>query len=321
MRARRGDKRLDAARGDARPCRASNENGFAIRNHGRTGAVARTAGEHEADPRSTVASLRKGLAVLEAFSAQQSELTVSEVAALAGLDPGTAYRMLMTLADAGYLARDPATKRFRLTLRVLDLGFAAIGRRDLRDIARPVLRSLVGHVSEAASLGVLDGADILYVERVRAGLTRLGVDIRIGTTIPAAGTAIGNALLAFLPEAELARVLALPPRWGSVPAFRVDPALLAERLRAARRDGFVLQESPFTPGLRLLAAPVLDAERLPLAVVSVAAPVSSASEEEFRRHLLRPVLAAASDIGRALAASGSVVSALPAARGALAETA
>jgi IclR family pca regulon transcriptional regulator len=286
--------------------------------------IAVTAGQarqQEGDPRSHVASLRKGLAVLEAFSAEQADLTVSDVAALAGLDPGTAYRMLTTLADAGYLARDAATRRFRLTLRVLDLGFAAIGRRDLRDIARPVLRSLVGDVSEAASLGVLDGADILYVERVRAGLTRLGVDIRIGTTIPAAGTAIGNALLAFLPDADLAHVLASPARSRSVPAFRVEPPLLAARLAAARRDGFVLQESPFTPGLRLLAAPVLDAERLPLAVVSVAAPIASASEEEFRQRLLRPVLGAAADIGRALAASGSVVSTLPAARSAVPETA
>lgn len=202
--------------------------------------MARKAGDTGSDPRSTVASLRKGLAVLEAFSAEQGELTVSDVAALAGLDPGTAYRMLTTLTEAGYLARDAATKRFRLTLRVLDLGFAAIGRRDLRDIARPVLRSLVGEVAEAASLGVLDGGDILYVERVRAGLARLGVDIRIGTTIPAAGTAIGNALLAFLPPPELARVLALPPRSRQVPAFRVEPPLLAERLAAARRDGFVL---------------------------------------------------------------------------------
>jgi IclR family pca regulon transcriptional regulator len=277
--------------------------------------------QQEGDPRSHVASLRKGLAVLEAFSAEQADLTVSDVAALAGLDPGTAYRMLTTLADAGYLARDAATRRFRLTLRVLDLGFAAIGRRDLRDIARPLLRSLVGDVSEAASLGVLDGSDILYVERVRAGLTRLGVDIRIGTTIPAAGTAIGNALLAFLPDADLAHVLASPARSRSVPAFRVEPPLLAARLAAARRDGFVLQESPFTPGLRLLAAPVLDAERLPLAVVSVAAPIASASEEEFRQRLLRPVLGAAADIGRALAASGSVVSTLPAARSAVPEPA
>lgn len=279
-------------------------------------AIARSTPADERSARSHVASVRKGLAVLEAFSPEQGDLTVSDVVALTGFDPGTAYRMLTTLAEAGYLARDPATKRFRLTLRVLDLGFAAIGRRDLRDIARPVLRSLVGEVSEAASLGVLDGADILYIERVRAGLTRLGVDIRIGTTIPAAGTAIGNAFLAFLPKPDLDRVLAISPRSAFAPAFYVDRAALTERLARARHDGHVLQESPFTPGLRLLAVPVLDAERLPLAVVSVAAPVSRSTEAEFRRTLLRAVTAAAADISRALAAAGTTVSALPPLRGA-----
>ncbi|WP_240791170.1 IclR family transcriptional regulator [Roseomonas sp. AR75] len=252
-------------------------------------------------------SLLKGLSVLEAFTAEQPELSVSEAAAAAQLDPGTAYRMLTTLAEAGYLARDPATRRFRLTLKVLDLGFAAIARRDLRDTARPILRSLVGETSEAASLGVLDGADILYVERVRAGLTRLGVDIRVGTTIPAATSAIGNALLAFLDKAEVARILALPPRPGALPMVPVDPAALARRLAAARRDGFVLNESPFTPGLRLLAVPVLDADRQPIAVVSVAAPSSRASAAEFRSNLLRPVMAAAAEIGRALAAGGATL--------------
>ncbi len=260
--------------------------------------------------RNHVGSLLKGLSVLEAFSAEQAELSVSEAAAAAQLDPGTAYRMLTTLAEAGYLARDPATRRFRLTLKVLDLGFAAIARRDLRDTARPILRSLVGETSEAASLGVLDGADILYVERVRAGLTRLGVDIRVGTTIPAASSAIGNALLAFLDKAEVARVLALPPRPGTLPEVPVDHAALAKRLAAARRDGFVLSESPFTLGLRLLAVPVLDADRQPVAVVSVAAPSARASEAEFRQHLLRPVMAAAAEIGRALAAGGATVAAV-----------
>ena len=65
-------------------------------------------------------------------------------------------------------ARVPEGRRFRLTLKVIDLGLHAIGRSDLRELARPILRSLVDEVSEAASLGVLDGADILYVERVRA---------------------------------------------------------------------------------------------------------------------------------------------------------
>ena len=155
------------------------------------------------EQRSLVNSLTKGLRVLEAFTAERPELTLSEVAALAKLDPGTTFRMLNTLVMAGDVSRIPDSKRFRLTLKVTDLGLHAIGRADLREIARPILRSLVGEVNEAASLGVLDGADILYIERVRAGLTRIGVDIRIGTTIPAVCSTIGEAMLAYLPAAEL----------------------------------------------------------------------------------------------------------------------
>lgn len=88
-----------------------------------------------------------------------------------------------------------------------DLGFDAIARRGLRDLARPVLKDLVGEVNEAASLGVLDGADIVYVEQVQAGLVRMGVDIQVGSRIPAVASAIGQALLACPPEPSLGAVL------------------------------------------------------------------------------------------------------------------
>ena len=138
-----------------------------------------------ASSKSSVQSLAKAFKVLEAVAGAEVEMTLSETAVAAGLDPGTTHRMLRTLVELGYVARGD-DKRFSLTLKVLDLGFRAIGRRDMRVIARPILRSLVGEVSEAASLGVLSGGDILYVERMRAGITRLGVDIRVGTLIPAA---------------------------------------------------------------------------------------------------------------------------------------
>src|SRR5215831_17913783 len=148
------------------------------------------------EAKSSVQSLAKGFRVLEAFSGDAEEMTLSEIADVARLDAGTTFRMVNTLVNLGYLARVPASRRFRLTLKVLDLGFHAIARKDLRALARPVLQSLVSEVSEAASFGVIEGADVLYIERVRAGFTRLGVDIRIGTTIPAAISAIGYAILA-----------------------------------------------------------------------------------------------------------------------------
>ncbi len=252
-----------------------------------------------------VNSLSKGLRVLEAFTAERPEMTLSEAARAAGIDAGTAFRMLNTLVMLGYVSRGD-DKRFRLTLKVVDLGFHAIGRSDLRELARPLLRSLVGEISEAASVGVLDGADILYIERVRAGLIRLGVDIRIGTNIPAVSGVIGHAILAFLPDAERERVLAMKPRRGELAERQFSKPELKRVLAAVRRQSYAMQDSAFGNGLRILAAPVLDIDGYPLAAVSVAAPAARMSADKFRELALQPVRAAAKDIARAVQASGTV---------------
>ncbi len=258
------------------------------------------------DPRNTVNSLAKGFRVLEAFTAERPELTLTEVATLAKLDPGTAFRMLNTLVMLGYLSRVPEGRRFRLTLKVTELGFHAIGGADLREIARPILRSLVGEVSEAASLGVLDGADIVYIDRVRAGLTRIGVDIRIGTTIPAVCSAIGQAILAYLPAPEVKRLRALTPRSRELPTLPMSDAEIKRDLADVREHSFALRDSYFGSGLRILAVPILDIDGYPVAALSVAAPPVRAPSGEFKRRALEPVRRAAKDIARAIEASGSI---------------
>ena len=144
-----------------------------------------------ANTKNTVQSLAKGFKVLQAFTAQEAELTMAEVARKCGVDNATAFRFLNTLVDLGYVDKVDNTRRFRLSLKVLDLGFHAIAHSDLRTLARPILRSLVGEVNEAASVAVLDGSDVMYAERVQAGLTQLGVDVRIGSRVPAYSSAVG----------------------------------------------------------------------------------------------------------------------------------
>jgi IclR family transcriptional regulator, pca regulon regulatory protein len=256
------------------------------------------------DSKSSVLSLAKGFRILEAFSGDIEEMTLSEIADVAALDAGTAFRMLNTLVDLGYIARVGDSRRFRLTLKVLDLGFNAIARKDQRALVRPVLQSLVGEISEAASFGVLEGGDVLYIERVRAGFTRLGVDIRIGTTIPANTSAIGYAILAFLPTEMVERTLAIPPR-HPLTVRSPGRAELAKTLDGVRKRGFVLQESLISSGLHILATPVLDPSGHAVGAVSVAAPIIRISADDMQKRALPHVLTAAKDIGRALQASGS----------------
>lgn len=249
-----------------------------------------------ANPKSSVQSLAKAFRVLEAIAAAEADLTLSEIADLADLDPGTTHRMLNTMVDIGYVARSDG-KRFTLTLKVLDLGFRAIGHRDIRTLARPLLRSLVGEVSEAASIGVLSGPEVLYVDRMRAGITRLGVDIRIGTVIPAVNSMIGWAMLAYLPENELEKLLKQAAR---EPA----PKDLRAQLKAVRKQGFVLNESQISNGLGILAVPVLDKDGYPLAAISVAAPSMRMALPDLKNRALSSVQNVARQIAQGLEASG-----------------
>lgn len=264
------------------------------------------AGPDEADKklRNTVQSLAKGFKVLEAFDAEHEEMSLSQIALKSKLDPGTTFRMLNTLVDLGYVSRVPDSRRFRLTLKVLDLGFHAIAHRDWRTSVRPVLRTLVSDLSEAASFAVLQGPDVLYIERVRAGVTRLGVDIRIGTTVPTLRTAVGMAILAFLSAAELERVLAA--------AQVQDEAVegIKQRLVQVREQGYILQNSLLTEGLRILAVPVLDADGYPLGAISVAAPSVRCTDDYLRDNALQPTRLAAAEVAKAIQASGSVAATL-----------
>lgn len=271
----------------------------------KTASAASTVKAAKTDLRSSVQSLAKGFRVLECFSTGAEEMTLSEVAEAAHLDPGTTYRMLNTLVALGYVQRVPGTKRFTLGLKVLDLGFHAIGRKDLRSVVRPTLRSLVDEVSEAASFGVLEGGDVLYIERVRAGFTRLGVDIRIGTRIPAGISAIGQAILAFLPQDRLTSALdAIPAQqWTNTP--QIPRGRLLQKLQRIRSDGYIIEDSGVTAGICVLSMPVLDPDGQAVGAISIAAPTVCASVTELKKRGLGPLKAAVRDTARALEAAGT----------------
>ena len=256
------------------------------------------------DGKSVVQSVAKCFRVMEAFTAQDSALTLSQIAGRTGLDRGTVFRFLNTLVMLGYMERVEDTKLFRLSLKVLDLGFTAIARSDLRDVARPVMQGLVGEVNEAASLGVLDGSDMVYVERVQAGLTRLGVDIRIGSRIPAYCTAIGQSYLAALSRDRQIDILESRERVPLTPRTPVDLDDILSRLDQIARTGYAVSDQEVA-GLRVLARAIRDDDGQPIAALSVAAPVFDMNLEDFVQLAAGPVTHAADDIAKAMRVSGN----------------
>src|SRR5439155_16582700 len=113
-------------------------------------------------------SLERGLAILSALASGPTLLGVSELARAVDLSRSTAHRYVATLTKLGYLDQDPATRKYRLGPRVLDLGFSAINAMELREISAPHLQRLSDDTSHTVNMAILDGTDIVYIERCRS---------------------------------------------------------------------------------------------------------------------------------------------------------
>ncbi|WP_168196147.1 IclR family transcriptional regulator [Novosphingobium sp. EMRT-2] len=255
--------------------------------------------------KNVVKSVAKAFAVLHSFGPDAEELVIADVARAAQMDNATAFRLLNTLVSLGYVEKVPDSRRFRLTFKCLELGFNAIARSDIRTLGRPLLRSLVGDRIEAASIGVLDGPEVVYVERIQAGLQRLAVDVRVGNRVPAFSSALGRAILAHLPLADERAILEANPPKQLTQYTKVDIDHILAEIAHARRDGFAVSDQETVTGLRVLAAPITDIDGIPIAAMSVAAPAFGQTLEEFIETARDATCDAAKRLSLAVRAAGA----------------
>lgn len=268
-----------------------------------------------ANPKNQVQSVAKVFAVLKAFGPGAAELTTADVAARAGLDRGTAFRLIHTLADLGYLRGVPGSRRWRLTLRCLELGFAALSAGDLPAHATPLLREVVPDVADAASLGTLEQGEVVYLARVEAGLELHGVVRRPGTRIGAYATALGQAILAWLPPHEQVAHLEAVDRVMLSERTLTGLDALLERLRAVRAQGFAVSDGENAYGLRTVAAPVLDAAGRPVAGISLTISAARQPVEEFVRGAAPAAIRIAGELAQGLRLSLGAIGMPQTARG------
>jgi IclR family transcriptional regulator, pca regulon regulatory protein len=207
-----------------------------------------------------VEALARGLDVLACFDDRHPRLSLTEIAGRTGLARPTARRLLLTLAELGFVRLEEG--QFTLTPKVLSLGMAYVGSLGLWDVARPHLEALVAQTGESSSMAQLDGSDIVYVARVSVPKI-ITLRVVIGTRFPAVQTSQGKVLLAALDPAALAATLAEPSRSGlptapPPPANRQALAALEAELRTVRARGWALADEELAPGIRSVAVPVRD---------------------------------------------------------------
>lgn len=248
------------------------------------------------NPKNYVASVGKAFAVLRSFGSEAFELTLSEIAARADLDRGTAFRLIQTLIELGYLQAVPQGRRFRLGLACLDLGYTVLSHGSLRPMVEPLLRDLVPEVGDAASLGILDGGDVVYLARVGAGLDRHKMDRRPGTRIPAYSAALGHVMLAHLARDEQIARLESRPRVKLSERTLTDLDALLARLDQVKKKGHAVSDGENAYGLRTLATPIFDAQGFVIAGLSVTVDAMRMDLPAFREQALPRLMQVTSQI-------------------------
>jgi IclR family transcriptional regulator, pca regulon regulatory protein len=238
-----------------------------------------------------VQSFARGLAVIRAFSGERPSMTLSEVAAAAGLTRAGARRILLTLAQLGYVAADG--RHFRLTARILDLGFAYLSSMPFWDLAEPIMEALVDEVHESCSASVLDGTDIVYVMRVPTHKI-MTISLGPGSRLPAYCTSMGRVLLSGLDDSELDAVLRRSRLLTRTPRTVTDRADLRRLILEVRSRGWALVNQELEEGLVSISAPIRDHAGRILAAMNVSGQANRTPPQTMVKKFL-PLLRAAAD--------------------------
>jgi DNA-binding IclR family transcriptional regulator len=240
-----------------------------------------------------VAAVERALGVLEALADAGGELGTNELARRTRVNPSTASRLLATLSAGGYVDHVEESGRYRLGLRLLQLGNVVLAGLDLREVARPHLVELAEETGETATLSVAGERDAVTVDFVQSGSSVQSV-ARLGRPSVAHATAAGKVLLAFgnvpLPTGRLERF---------TPRTLTDRTKLAVEVERVRAQGWAEAAGERERDLNAIAAPILGAEGRLAGILGLQGP-GGRFDRPARRAAVDPLLGRASAVSKAL---------------------
>lgn len=245
-------------------------------------------GKGAADPYQ-LQSLDRAVAVLDLLGESEGPLALADVCERMALHKSTAHRALMVLERTGLIERTPEN-RFRLGLKLYELGTRAVEQIDLRARVHPWFRRLSAQVGETVHLGVLQKTTVVYLDKMAPSNRRVWLSSRIGTSNPVYCTAMGKAMLAFLPQEAAADIIARIRFTRFTPRTLCTPEALLRSLERVRRRGYAIDDEEVEAGVRCVGAPILNENGLPIAAVSVSGPstrITQHSVPGIAEHLMR----------------------------------
>lgn len=247
----------------------------------------------DSSPRDLVGSLQKGLDVLAILAARPAGMTLTEMAAEAGLTRAGARRFLLTLTSSGYARQDG--RRFTLTPRLLGLARQWLDGTSLWFFAEPHMRHVAATLKESCSAAVLSEEDVVYVARV-PGERIMRVAINVGTRLPAYCTSMGRVLLSGLTGEELRHFLDRAEIRKLTEKTVTDRERLFAIVRQAAQDGYAVVDEELEIGLRSIAVPIRDRSGKIVAAVNVSTQSARFTVAAMKREILPLLKHAAGEI-------------------------
>ncbi|MEW6771912.1 MAG: IclR family transcriptional regulator [Bacillota bacterium] len=230
-----------------------------------------------------VHSVERALSILEALGANPEGTGVTRLGKELGLHKSTVHRLLNTLMKYGFVEQDEATERYRLGMRFISLGLSFLHQLDFRREVLPYLKELAEITGETTQLGVLEGSEVLYLERCQSQET---ITVNLGLKAPAHCAAEGKVLLAYLPEDRLREYFQTQTLRQFTINTIVNPEQLLLHIERVRAQGYAVSAEELADSLRGLAAPIMDVHGRVVAAVGIVGPASRLTLERINRLII-----------------------------------
>lgn len=228
-----------------------------------------------------VKSVAKALMILNVLAEHQREMSLGDIAKKMQLAKSTAYGLLATLRDFGYIEQSPLDGKYRLGIRLFEVGNIVANSWDVRQVAAPFIQNLVEGLGETVHLVVLDKGEVLYIDKRESTKLSLRIVSQVGTRLPTHCTGVGKVFLANLPINEVKRIIATKGLARYTKNTITDFSRLEEEMNLIRQQGYAMDNEEIMESLRCVAVPLRDHTGKVCAAISVSGPSSRFDGEQL----------------------------------------
>jgi IclR family transcriptional regulator, KDG regulon repressor len=218
----------------------------------------------------SVRAVERALDILICFTREEPARSLTQIADSVGMSKTTVHRLLTSLENKRFITRDKPTGMYRLGFRFIEMAALVMQDLDLHRWALPYLKQLSSEYGETVDLSILDGSHVMYLEVIESS-QRVKIAAAVGQNLPAYFTASGKALLAFMPEDQVQKILNDNLKEHNVLTTISIPDIISD-LRETAKLGYAISEQEYEQDINAVAAPIFDADHRPIASIAIVGP-------------------------------------------------